>query len=132
MEAAHAPGGGLAWLAFALLTVVTWGAYGVLLHTGQVAMGDPANGRHKAFLLVGIAYFITAVLAPLLVLKLNGASWDFPIKGVAWSLVAEPGEHCVLWDLDERVRVEQPWGVPRARVAEIEADVARLAASGRS
>jgi len=50
---------------------------------------------------------------------------------IAWSLVAEPGERCVLWDLDERVGVEQPWGVPSARVAEIEADVARLASSGR-
>src|SRR6201991_1662130 len=30
---------------------------------------------------------------------------------IAWSLVAEPGEQCVLWDLDEHVGVEQPWGI---------------------
>ena len=53
------------WLAYALMTVVSWGAYGVFLHTGQMAMGDPINGRYKAFLLVGLAYFVTAVLAPL-------------------------------------------------------------------
>ena len=40
---------------------------------------------------------------------------------VAWSLVARPGEACVLWDLDERVGVEAPWGVPAARVAAVAA-----------
>jgi hypothetical protein len=78
----------LAWLFYALLTVVTWGVYGVLLHTGQVGMGDPANGRYKAFLFVGVAYFLTAVLAPLGVLLVNGASWTMPMKGMAWSLIA--------------------------------------------
>lgn len=76
------------WLLFALLTVVTWGVYGVFLHTGQVAMGDPDNGRYKAFLFVGVAYFITAVLAPLAVLLAKGATWHFPAKGLAWSLIA--------------------------------------------
>ena len=40
---------------------------------------------------------------------------------IAWSLVATPGEHCVLWDLDQRVGVERPWGLDPARVAEIQA-----------
>jgi hypothetical protein len=40
---------------------------------------------------------------------------------VAWSLVAEPGEQAVLWDLDSRVGVEAPWGVPADRVAAVEA-----------
>ena len=79
---------GLTWLTFALITVLSWGLYGVLLHTGQVSMADPVNGRYKAFLLVGVAYFLTAVLAPLLVLSLNQASWNFPIKGVVWSCLA--------------------------------------------
>ena len=76
------------WIFFALLTVASWGLYGLFLHTGQVAMGDPVNGRYKAFLFVGVAYFFTAVLAPLLVLKLNGAAWSFPAKGLTWSLIA--------------------------------------------
>jgi drug/metabolite transporter (DMT)-like permease len=62
--------------------------YGILLHSGTTAMGDPVNGRYKAFLFVGIAYFLTAVLAPLAVLWLNGASWQFPVRGMAWSLIA--------------------------------------------
>ena len=76
------------WLFYALLTVLTWGLYGVYLHSGQLAMGDPVNGRYKAFLFVGIAYFIIAVLAPLLVLKLNGSDFNFPAKGIWVSLFA--------------------------------------------
>jgi drug/metabolite transporter (DMT)-like permease len=79
---------GLAWLLFSLLTVVCWGLYGIFLHTGQVAMNDATNGRYKAFLFVGIAYVITAVLAPAVALWLNGASWHFPVRGMGWSLLA--------------------------------------------
>jgi hypothetical protein len=84
------PGGGsgIGWLSYALITVLCWGAYGVLLHAGQTAMGDPANGRYKAFLLVGLAYFGTAVLAPVALLWARGASLSYPPAGVAWSLVA--------------------------------------------
>jgi len=84
----HMAGTGVAWLAFSCLTVACWGLYGAFLHTGQTAMNDPVNGRYKAFLWVGIAYFLTAVLAPLLLLALRGASWAFPLRGVGWSLVA--------------------------------------------
>ena len=79
---------GAAWLAFALLTVASWGVYGIFLHSGQVGMADPVNGRYKAFLFVGIAYFITAVLAPAAMLVVKGAAWSFPAKGAWWSLVA--------------------------------------------
>lgn len=76
------------WLYYALLTVATWGLYGVFLHSGQMAMNDPVFGRYKAFLLVGVAYFIVAVLAPLLLLKAQGATWSFPAKGAWISLFA--------------------------------------------
>jgi drug/metabolite transporter (DMT)-like permease len=80
---------GLAWLAFAMLTVISWGVYGVFLHTGQVAMGDPVNGRYKAFLFVGIAYFLTAVLAPLALLMAKGAAFSgYTNRGMWWSLFA--------------------------------------------
>jgi uncharacterized membrane protein YeaQ/YmgE (transglycosylase-associated protein family) len=80
---------GLTWLWFALLTVACWGVYGVFLHTGQVAMGDPANGRYKAFLFVGIAYFLTAVLAPLALLLAKGAAFSgYTGRGMWWSLIA--------------------------------------------
>ncbi|MEA2560419.1 MAG: hypothetical protein QOH06_1923 [Acidobacteriota bacterium] len=88
------------WLVFALMTVVSWGLYGAFLHTGQMGMADPVNGRYKAFLFVGLAYFLTAVLAPLVLLKLQGATWVFPMKGAAWSLLAgtvgAAGAFCVL------------------------------------
>lgn len=79
---------GMMWLVFVLITVITWGLYGVLLHHGQTAMGDPILGRYKAFLCVGIAYFLTAVLAPLWMLWMGGANWSWPARGLAWSLIA--------------------------------------------
>ena len=88
MAAGSTAGPGMTWLAYALMTVVSWGLYGIFLHTGQVGMGDPVNGRYKAFLLVGVAYFITAVLAPLAMLLFAGASWNLPARGVWFSLIA--------------------------------------------
>jgi uncharacterized membrane protein YeaQ/YmgE (transglycosylase-associated protein family) len=82
---------GATWLVFALMTVVSWGVYGVFLHTGQTQMGggDPATARYKAFLFVGIAYFLTAVLAPLALLMAKGAAFSgYTPKGMVWSLVA--------------------------------------------
>lgn len=76
------------WLAFAMISVFCWGLYGILLHSGQLAMGDPANGRMKAFLWVGIAYLLVAVIGPAVMLLLNGANWSMPGQGVLWSLVA--------------------------------------------
>ncbi len=100
MPPGQAQQSGETWLVFALMTVVAWGLYGVLLSTGQTQMADPANGRYKAFLFVGIAYFLTAVLAPLAVLLVNGASWRYPVTGMGWSLVAgivgAVGAFCVL------------------------------------
>ena len=45
---------------------------------------------------------------------------------IAWTLVAMPGEQCVLWDLDRRAGVDDPWGIDLARVAEIESAVTKL------
>jgi drug/metabolite transporter (DMT)-like permease len=91
---------GMGWLLFALMTVISWGLYGIFLHTGQVSMADPVNGRYKAFLFVGIAYLITAVIGPVIVMAVNGAAWSFPAKGMVWSLLAglvgALGAFCVL------------------------------------
>lgn len=76
------------WLIFALGTVLTWGLYGIFLHMGQMGMVDPVNGRYKAFLFVGVAYFLTAVLAPLILLVMRGSDWNFPAKGLWLSLFA--------------------------------------------
>jgi len=94
------------WLVFALMTVVTWGVYGVFLHTGQMAMKDAINGRFKAFLFVGLAYFLTAVLAPLIILVTRGADWNYPKTGMMWSLIAgiagALGAFCVLLAFDAK------------------------------
>ncbi len=90
----------LAWLAFALMTVAAWGLYGVFLHTGQTGMADPVNGRYKAFLFVGVAYFLTAIVAPAVMLWSRGSDWSFPAGGALWSLLAgivgAVGAFCVL------------------------------------
>jgi hypothetical protein len=39
---------------------------------------------------------------------------------IAWSIVAREGERCVLWDLDRRLGVDEPWGLDLARVSQIE------------
>jgi len=91
---------GMTCLFFVLITVLCWGLYGVLLHTGQMSMGDPVHGRYKSFLFVGSAYLLIAVLAPTVMLIANGASWSFPVKGIVWStlagVVGAVGAFCVL------------------------------------
>jgi drug/metabolite transporter (DMT)-like permease len=88
------------WLAYALMTVVSWGVYGIFLHSGQMGMKDAVNGRYKAFLFVGVAYFLTAVLAPLAILAARGTDWKFPPNGMWLSLIAgivgAIGAFCVL------------------------------------
>ena len=88
------------WLIFALMTVVSWGLYGVFLHKGQGLMADPELGRYKAFFFVGIAYLLTAVVGSGIMLMVNGAEWTFPASGMFWSvfagLVGAIGAFCVL------------------------------------
>lgn len=100
MATPSVPMPGMTWLYFVIITVLCWGLYGVLLHTGQLSMGDPIHGRYKSFLFVGSAYLLIAVLAPTVMLIANGASWSFPVKGMLWStlagVVGAVGAFCVL------------------------------------
>ncbi|MBI3414425.1 MAG: hypothetical protein HY043_03750 [Verrucomicrobia bacterium] len=86
---------GLAWLYFSLLTVFSWGVYGVILHKGRSLMPDVsppgpevANAGLKAFLFVGVAYFVVAVLGPIVVLMQRGTNWSLTGNGVTWSFIA--------------------------------------------
>ncbi len=88
MGTENTTGPGMGWIYWVFLTIGCWGVYGVFLHSGAMGMQDPQNGRIKAFLFVGIAYFLTAVLAPAAILFAKGASWTFPAKGLWWSLFA--------------------------------------------
>lgn len=84
------------WLIFAILTVSSWGLYGVFLHNGQLTMKDPnvdpsedaTARRFKSFLFVGLAYLLVAVIGSALMLVGTGAEWTFPGKGVSWSFAA--------------------------------------------
>lgn len=78
------------WITYALLTVVSWGVYGVLLHKGRshMPMGpEAAHAGLKAFLFVCIAYALIG-LATLALLKLRGTNWSFTGGGIQWSLIA--------------------------------------------
>lgn len=87
---------GIPWYAWALLTVICWGTYGVCMHTGSMNMvgSEKQNADHArimAFLWVGLAYFLTAVIAPIIILKVKGGPidfWAYPYKGWKWSLIA--------------------------------------------
>lgn len=50
---------------------------------------------------------------------------------IAWELVALPGEHCVLWDLDRRVGVADPWGIDSDKVDHIRAAAAKIVVGKR-
>lgn len=84
----------MTWLTFALLTVVSWGVYGVILHKGRGLMPDVTppgpEAQHaslKAFLLVCVAYAVIGIVAAVL-LKLRGSNWTFTGSGVTWSFIA--------------------------------------------
>lgn len=42
---------------------------------------------------------------------------------VAWTMVAREGETCVMWDLDRRVGVEDPWGMAHEDVTAVLAEL---------
>ena len=78
------------WLTFAMMTVVSWGVYGVLLHKGRGNMPMGPETPHaglKAFLFVCIAYAFIGLAAAAL-LKLRGSNLSFTGGGIKWSLVA--------------------------------------------
>jgi len=80
----------MTWLIFALLTVLSWGVYGVLLHKARGLMPMAAETPHaglKAFLFVCIAYALIGVVAAIL-LKTRGSAYTFTNSGMSWSLIA--------------------------------------------
>ena len=85
-----APAGSILWVTLSIaLTAVCWGAYGPVLHKGQAKMG---GSRLRPFLCVGLAYFVIAVIGPMLMLsgfpEPGGWSPDGNWLGIPWSLGA--------------------------------------------
>lgn len=72
-------------LLFVLVTFCCWGTYGPVLHIGQEAMG---SGRLRPFIGVGIAYFIVAVIIPLIVGPRIAEPGRWTLRGILWSLLA--------------------------------------------
>jgi uncharacterized membrane protein len=67
------------WHAFVLGAVLSWGVYVPVLHEGQSKMGaprGPSAGSVRAFLCVGLAYFLTAVVIPLILLLTDTAGGE--------------------------------------------------------
>jgi hypothetical protein len=85
------------WLWFVLGAVLSWGTYGVALHRGQVALGNPL----KALLCVGVAYFLIAVLVPVGALVGQGQLKGFGSGGTTAATVAGAlgalGAVCIIW-----------------------------------
>ena len=67
------------WILFVAGAVLSWGAYGVLLHRGQVMLGNPL----KALLCVGVAYFLIGVLIPVGALATQGNLTGFNQTGLS-------------------------------------------------
>ena len=79
---------------FTLLTAVCWGIYGPVLQTGQFALRESifdAPGRWRAFICVGLAYFVIAILVPMIWLQLNGEKGNWTSSGFLWSFIAGIG-----------------------------------------
>jgi hypothetical protein len=81
------------WHAFVLGAILSWGMYVPTIHEGQSKIGEgrPSAGAIRAFLCVGLAYFLTAVLIPLGLLFTNTAG------GETFNFTAKDGGQ-VLWN----------------------------------
>jgi hypothetical protein len=69
------------WLFFVVLTVLSWGAYVPTVHHGQKALG--ANSALRAFLFIGLAYFVLAAIVFIGVRFANMEPWNFSASGCA-------------------------------------------------
>ncbi len=80
---------GFRYFAFVLMTIVFWGIYAPVLQLGQVSMGiDGKPSRIGPLMCVGIAYFLIAVMVPVVVLFTKGETGRWSISGFVWSFVA--------------------------------------------
>jgi len=92
-----------AWLLFVLGAALSWGAYVPTIHHGQLGLPAGANRALKAFLFVGLAYFIVAVVVPggLLAVRPDGAGFNrqgMIVSTIAGALGAM-GALCVIFAL---------------------------------
>lgn len=70
-------------LGFVSLTALSWGSYGPILHKGQMLM---QGSRLRPFMCVGLAYFLIAVIVPVLLRGVIGDHGEISTPGITWSL----------------------------------------------
>lgn len=77
------------FLIFVALTFCCWGIYGPTLHVGQDKLGaDGQLSLLRPLICVGVAYFMIAVLYPIIVLLIRGETGHWTISGFFWSFIA--------------------------------------------
>src|SRR6186713_3572813 len=85
------------WIVFVAGAVLSWGAYGALLHQGQTQLGNPL----KALLCVGVAYFLIGVLIPVAALSAQGGLGNFNSSGLMTATIAgalgAAGAVCIIY-----------------------------------
>lgn len=69
----------------AAMAMLSWGAYGPVLHKGQAAM---SGSRLRPLICIGVSYFLIAVLVPLVLLGPTGDRGTWDAGGLFWSLAA--------------------------------------------
>ena len=68
------------------LTITCWGSYGPVLHKGQDALN---KNRLKPLICVGAAYFVVAIIIPVVILSSTGnMAGDWSFSGVTFSMAA--------------------------------------------
>ena len=72
------------WIVFVAGAILSWGAYGALLHLGQTQLGNPL----KALLCVGVAYFLIGILVPVFALGSQGQLNRFNGQGLMTATIA--------------------------------------------
>ena len=74
----------MGWVWFVAGAVLSWGAYGAMLHQGQTQLGNPL----KALLCVGVAYFLIGVIVPVVGLSSQNSLSEFNTAGLITATVA--------------------------------------------
>src|SRR4026207_20437 len=87
----------MGWIIFVAGAVLSWGAYGALLHLGQTPPGNPL----MALLCVGAAYFLIGVIVPVIALSSQGNLSNFDSSGLVTATIAgalgAAGAACIIW-----------------------------------